>query len=760
MTDTFPRQQARTRNFSLGAPRSFQISADGSRLAFLRSKGGSDPVTCLWVLDLPADPQRPDGGSERLVVDPIAIGAGKDEPEEERARRERSREQAGGVVAFATDAGFTMAAFAIAGQVYTAQLTPDGHGPRQAGAQSPAIDPRPDPAGRRVAYVCNGALRITDLASGTDTELIGPHGEHRPGDVTFGLAEFVAAEEMGRMRGYWWAPDGSALLVARVDNSAVHRWFIADPANPDRPPAEVGYPAAGTPNALVELMIVNVDGSSVPVRWDADAFGYLTTASWDAGAPLIVVQSRGQRRMRLLSVDPETGATSVLRDDSDACWLDIVPGVPGRLADGRIVWTADADGARRLLVASERQLSDGTAEPVTPPGLQVRAVLSVDGDTVLMSGSDGESMETGVWAYGQDGLRRVSGDCTVRPDGTVRRDGTQAALHGHGAAEHRGVHGAIRAGGTTVLTSRSMAGHGLTVTVLRDQPAGPAVAATIGSLAEQPAFGGLRVELLRAGRREIRTALLLPSWHKPGSAKLPVLMDPYGGPHAQRVLASADAYLTSQWFADQGFAVVVADGRGTPGRGPQWDRAVAGDLADPVLDDQVEALAAAAEFSASQHGSDLDLSRVAIRGWSFGGYLSALAVLRRPDVFHAAIAGAPVTDWRLYDTHYTERYLGHPGHNPAAYDRSSLLADAHKLSRPLMIIHGMADDNVVVAHTMRLSSALLAAGRPHQVLPLSGVTHMASQEEVAENLLLLQVDFLRRALDIGASVPGRPAPCR
>ncbi len=743
MTDTFPRQQARTRHFSLGAPRSFQISADGSRIAFLRSKGGSDPVTCLWVLDLPADPQAsPAAGSERLVVDPIAIGAGMDEPEEERARRERSREQAGGVVAFATDAGFTMAALAIAGQVYTAELTPDGHGPRPAGARSPAIDPRPDPAGRRVAYVCNGALRITDLAAGTDAELIGPHGDDRPGDVTYGLAEFVAAEEMGRMRGYWWAPDGSALLVARVDNSAVNRWFIADPANPGKPPAEVGYPAAGTPNALVQLMIVNLDGSSVPVRWDAGVFGYLTTASWDSGAPLIVVQSRDQRRMQLLAVDPQTGATSLLRDDADACWLDIVPGVPGRLADGRIAWTADADGARRLLVASERQLSDRTAEPVTPPDLQVRAVLSVDGDTVLVSGSDAESTEVGVWAYGPGGLSRVSGDCTVRPDGTVRRDGTKAALHGHGAAEHRGVHGAIRAGGTTVLASRSMAGHGLTVTVLRDQPAGPAVATTIASLAEQPALGGLRVELVRAGRREIRTALLLPSWHQPGSARLPVLMDPYGGPHGQRVLASADAYLTSQWFADQGFAVIVADGRGTPGRGPQWDRAVAGDLAEPVLEDQVEALAAAGEFN-----SDLDLSKVAIRGWSFGGYLSALAVLRRPDVFHAAVAGAPVTDWRLYDTHYTERYLGHPDHNPAAYDQSSLFADAPKLSRPLMIIHGLADDNVVVAHTLRLSSALLAAGRPHQVLPLSGVTHMASQEEVAENLLLLQVDFLRRALD-------------
>jgi dipeptidyl-peptidase 4 len=735
MTDTFPRQQARTRHFSLGAPRSFEISADGSRIAFLRSKGGSDPVTCLWVLDLQAGPH----ATERLIVDPVAVGAGNDEPEEERARRERSREQAGGVVAFATDAGFTMASFAIAGEVYTTQLTGDGEGPRQAGARSPAIDPRPDPAGRRVAYVCDRALRIIDLDSGTDSELIGPHGtEH----VSYGLAEFVAAEEMGRMRGYWWAPDGTALLVARVDNSAINRWHIADPANPDRRPAEVSYPAAGTPNALVELLIVNIDGSSVPVRWDSAAYPYLTTVSWESGGPLIVVQSRDQRRMRLLSVDPQTGAATVLSDDSDARWLDIVPGAPARLADGRIAWTADSDGARRLLVAQERELADGAAKPVTPPDMQVRRVLSVDGDTVLLSASDGESTEIGVWAYRPDGLRLVSG--------------------------RGGVHSAVRRGGTTVLTSRSMAEPGLTVAILRDLPVageqgageqgagghgpgGQARAGTIASLAERPVLPGLRVKLLRAGRQELRTALLLPSWHEPGSAKLPVLMDPYGGPHAQRVLASADAYLTSQWFADQGFAVVVADGRGTPGRGPEWDRAVAGDLASPALEDQVDALAAVADGD-----GDLDLSKVAIRGWSFGGYLAALAVLRRPDVFHAAIAGAPVTDWRLYDTHYTERYLGHPDHEGAAYERSSLIADAHKLSRPLMIIHGLADDNVVVAHTLRLSSALLAAGRSHQVLPLSGVTHMASEETVAENLLLLQVDFLRRALSLPTDAGPRP----
>jgi dipeptidyl-peptidase-4 len=226
-----------------------------------------------------------------------------------------------------------------------------------------------------------------------------------------------------------------------------------------------------------------------------------------------------------------------------------------------------------------------------------------------------------------------------------------------------------------------------------------------------------------------------------GGGPLPVIVSPYGGPHGQRVVRSAGAYATDQWIADQGFAVVIADGRGTPGRGPAWDRAILGDLASRVLEDQVDALQA---LAAGQ--PDLDLSRVGIRGWSFGGYLAALAVLDRPDVFHAAVAGAPVTDWALYDTAYTERYLGHPETSPEAYARTSLIERAGQLTRPLLLIHGLADDNVLAAHTLLLSSALLAAGRSHSVVPLSGVTHMTPQEVVAENLLRLEIDFFRTHL--------------
>ena len=706
MTESFPRQQARTRHFTLGLPRSFQISPSGDQVTFLRSRSGEDPETCLWALDVGT-------GAERLVADPEVLGASTaGETEREKARRERVREQALGIVAFACDATHSLAAFTLAGQVWVVGLAAGGAAPRPVPARPGAFDPRPDPDGRRVAYTCEGAVRLVDLDTGKDTLLIGPDGAD---GVTFGLAEFVAAEEMGRTRGYWWAPDGSAVLVARVDETPVPRWHIADPANPGRVPTEVAYPAAGTANADVSLVLAGLDGTRVPVEWDRAAFPYLVTVNWDGTDPLIAVQARDQRRMRLLSADPARGTVAVLREDTDPHWVDIVPGVPAWTGDGRIVWTADSEGTRRLLAAAPEQLAEGTAVPVTPPGLQVRAVADTDGDSVLFTASGEDPTDVGLWLYHDGELARL----TPEP----------------------GVHSGRRSGGTTVLLSRSLAAPGVTVAVRTGRR--PGGETTVTSLAEVPSLPTPRPEVFTAGGREIRTALLLPSWHRPGSARLPVLMDPYGGPHMQRVVAAQGAFADSQWFAEQGFAVVVADGRGTPGRGPQWDRAVAGDLAGPVLEDQVTALEAAAARCA-----DLDTGKVAIRGWSFGGYLAALAVLRRPDKFHAAVAGAPVTDWRLYDTHYTERYLGHPADQAAAYDACSLLGDAPQLERPLLIIHGLADDNVVAAHSLRLSALLLAAGRPHSVLPLSGVTHMTPQEEVAENLLTFQVDFLRKALDV------------
>ncbi|WNZ08893.1 prolyl oligopeptidase family serine peptidase [Streptomyces sp. 11x1] len=701
--ESSPRRHARTQRFSLGAPRAFSVAPDGSRVVFLRSSSGTDRANKLWVMDLG------DGGGERVAADPGALLAGSSEElsAEERARRERLREGGAGIVGYATDAAVELASFALSGRLFVAELRAGTA--RELDVPGPVIDPRPSPDGRYVAYVARGALRVVGAEGDADLALT----EEETGNVTHGLAEFIAAEEMGRSRGFWWSPESDRLLVARVDDTPVRRWWISDPAQPERDPRQVAYPAAGTANAEVRLFVIDLAGARTEVVWDRARYPYLAHVHWSAaGAPLILVQARDQRSQLFLAVDPDTGATRMVHADEDPHWLDLFPGVPAWSPSGRLVRVADEGGAR-VLAVGER--------PLTGPQLQVRAVLDVADADVLVSASAGEAAadpeigEIHVYRVNELGVERVS--------------------------QEPGVHSAVRAGGVTVLVSAVPGRAGAQAQVLRD---GKPVA-TVASYAEDPGMSP-RVRFTQGGARRVPCALLMPSDYD-GVTPLPVLMDPYGGPHGPRVLAAHNAHLTSQWFADQGFAVVVADGRGTPGRSPAWEKEIDGDFT-LSLDDQVEAL----HDLARSH--PLDLSRVAIRGWSYGGWLAALAVLRRPDVFHAGIAGAPVTDWRLYDTHYTERYLGDPAKNAAAYARSSLITDEGLSApaephRPLMVVHGTADDNVVFAHALRLSSALLAAGRPHEVLPLSGVTHMTPQEQVAENLLLLQVDFLKRSLGMG-----------
>jgi dipeptidyl-peptidase-4 len=371
------------------------------------------------------------------------------------------------------------------------------------------------------------------------------------------------------------------------------------------------------------------------------------------------------------------------------------------MSDGRLV-TVHADreaDTYRLMVGGDA---------VTPAGLQVRAVQSAD-DGVLFRASEDDPTEIHLWRW-------------TPTEEWVR------------LSERPGVHSGVEAGEVRVLVSSTPDRPSSTATVTRK---GEPIA-QIENLAEAPEIEA-RPRFLTLGERQLRAALLLPGGREP-DGPLPVLMDPYGGPRGARVLKSGGAHLTSQWFADHGFAVLVVDGRGMDGRGPAWDRAVYRDFS-VTLDDQVDALhAAASEFDF------LDLSRVGIRGWSFGGELAAFAALRRPDVFHAAVIGAPVTDQHLYDTFYTERYLGKPQDEPEVYARSSPILDAAGLERPVLLIHGLADDNVFVTHTLRLSSALFEAGRYHELVLIPDATHLTRSAAVTENILRIQLDFLTRTL--------------
>ncbi len=711
----FHARYARTHRFTAGAPHTVTVCPDGRRVVFLRSSSGTDATSDLWLWDLDAGLERALASSREL------LGAGEEQlPAAEKARRERIRESGSGITSYATDEQARRAVLALSGRIFLVDLQAEGvHATgspaiRELPAQGAAIDPRLSPDGAWVAYAADRGLHLVP----TDPERTPPATLAHPEEptVTWGLADFAAAEELDRARGFWWSSDSTRLLVARVDEAPVQVLYIGDPANPQRPPQEHRYPAAGTPNAQVTLWMIDLDGQAVPVDWALGRYEYLATVRWTChGDPLLLVLTRGQRDAAVLAVDPGTGATRVLRELHDEHWVDVHAGVPAWTSDHRLVTIEVVEDTYRLCL-------DGV--PVTPAGVQVRAVAHAGSDVLLVAAEDPTHRD--VWRWTPD-PPEAGQRLTRVTDGTG-----VAAVSGYG-------------GGLLVLATSSLHQDGTTLTLHRDGTP----LTTVTSHAETPGWRP-RVELLRTADRRISTAVLFPSGYQQGSGRLPVLLDPYAGPHGARVLAASGAHLVSQYFADQGFAVVVADGRGTPGS-PAWERAVAGDLASGVLDDQIAALDAVAE----RH-PDLDLDSVGIRGWSFGGYLAALAVLRRPDRVHAAVAGAPVTEWRLYDTAYTERYLGTDpdGQDAGAYDACSLLPLASGLRRPLMLIHGLADDNVVAAHTLRLSTELLVAGRGHVVLPLTGVTHMTPQEAVTENLLRLQVAFLREALGVAGSPAG------
>ncbi|WP_231650477.1 S9 family peptidase, partial [Streptomyces clavuligerus] len=551
---SFPRQYARTQRYSLGAPRSFTVSPDGSRVIFLRTASGVDRNGCLWVLDLDIGTNGP---QERLIADPEVLlgGVEEDLSTEERARRERVRDGSSGIVGYAVDAAAELAAFALSGRLFTAGL---GTGTvRELDTPGPVVDPRPSPDGRHVAYVSGGALRITGADGEGDRALAGPEGE----GVHHGVAEYIAAEDMGRQRGYWWSPESDRLLIARVDEREVRRWWLADPAHPEREPRSVRYPAAGTANADVQLFLATLDGERTEVVWDRAEYPYLARAHWSsAGAPLLLVQTRNQRTQRYLAVDPETGATRTVHVDEDPDWLELCQGVPAWTPGGQLVRIADEGGAR-VLAVGDRAL--------TGAALQVHAVLDIGAEDVLITAAAGaeaahpEIGEIHVLRVSERGVERVS--------------------------RGPGVHTAVRGGGVTVLSSARLDLSGAAVEVVR----GGEVVARVASHAEQPVLRA-RPRLCLAGVRQIPCAVLLPKDHTASDGPLPVLMDPYGGPHFRRVLAAQNVYLTPQWFADQGFAVVIADGRGTPGPSPAWEKAIRDDIT-PALDDQIDALHALAE---------------------------------------------------------------------------------------------------------------------------------------------------------------------
>jgi len=679
------RELVETRNYSLGQPVSPRITPDGKAVIFLRG-GARDPILRLYEFTV-ADAQV----REILTPEKLLHGAEEKLTAEERSRRERERQSLRGFTSFQLSKDGSKLLVALSGRLYVITRA-DSRVTELPGSNW--IDPHFSPDGRTVAAVTGGELHAIDLETKTDLPLTSGATD----SIQHGVAEFVAQEEMNRREGFWWSPDSRWIAYQETDNSGVECRFIADPLHPEMPPARNFYPRAGTNNAKVRLGIVARSGGTTRwVEWDRENYPYLARIVWnEAAAPLcLLVQNRAQQEEILLSVDPTSSATSELLREKDAAWLNLDrKPMPVWLKNGReFLWTTEHNGAWQV----ELHSADGALEQaITPADFNLDQFIDLnetDRSIVVAGGPDSRERH----------LFRFALEAGAQPQRMTHESGRHGAVFGE--AKEQFLHR------FDLLDGR--AGW----EILRTSDGGKLGA--LPSVAERPSSFP-NVELTRTdGPRAMDAAIVRPRNFGKGK-HYPVILDVYAGPGHKQVIAQPDRYMIDQWMADRGYIVVAIDGRGTPGHGREWERAIRGNLIDVALADQVAGLQALAKQEPS-----MDLKRAGVVGWSFGGYFAAMATIRKPDIFRCGVAGAPVVTWENYDTHYTERYLGLPSEDAEGYHLSNVLTYVTELNQPLLLIHGLTDDNVYAQHSMQLSDALFNAGKTFNFLPLLG-THMVS----------------------------------
>lgn len=729
----FLRQYAETNRFRSGRPNSFAISPDGATVYFLRS-GPRDRVQSLFAYDVKSATER-----EFLSAAKLLGTAEENLSPEEKARRERARQTARGIASFQLSKDGKSMLVPLSGRLHivsTADATSRELKPSIDSAPPP-LDPRFSPDATKIAFIRDGNLWTTDIATAVETKLT----EGATETLTHADAEFVAQEEMGRSRGYWWSPDSKSIIYQTTDTSMVEEVFIADPLRPFAKPQSWRYPRAGKDNAVVTLSVVNIDGSNRhALDWDRKSFPYLATVKWEKQRGVyILVQNRLQTESRLIRFDPRNWESQLILTETDPAWVNIDQDMPAFSDDlPGFFWTTEGAGWPDLQWRMEGPNSSNK-RMVAGGELNLRSLVKVDASR----------RETLVLA-----------SATANDTGAIATEPTQTHLF---SIEYR-------EGETTprCLTCEWPGAHGATVSedgstiVLTTTPEnGPPTSRIFKRAASERGLGTLAGEITSNAEKPLSDPKVEwttvgggkndPLWHaaivrpsnRPRSEKLPVICSVYTGPTSQTVTRTASSYALQQWIADHGFIVVSIDNRGTPGRGRDWERLTHGNLIDLQLNDQAEALKRlGAKYP------ELDLTRVGVYGWSFGGYYAAMAACRRPDVYKAACAGAPVTDWADYDTHYTERYLGLPSENKDGYRIGNVMTWVKDIHTPLLLIHGSADDNVYFTHSLKLMDEAVRSGTSNWIdfMPLAGQTHVVVDPEVVERMYARMMSFFAEHL--------------
>jgi dipeptidyl-peptidase-4 len=681
--------------------RGVEISPDGKLIAYLKAREDDKDRFDLWAYDVPRARHR------QLVDSRTLAGADRALSADEEARRERQRTAAlSGIVEynFAPDSRHLL--IPLNGDLYVYDLArkPGEAVRRLTSTEGYETDARFSPRSRYVSFVRDQNLYVIELANGRERAITREGG----GLVSYGMAEFIAQEEMDRDTGYWWSPDERHIVLARVDESPVAEVERFEIQATGARIVRQRYPATGAANARVGLQVADLSADSrLDLDLGANTDIYLPRVDWfpDSRGIAVQRQSRDQKVLELMRFDALTGRGQVILTERSTTWVPLHRELTFLQKAPQFIWASSRDGFQHLYLYGNdgkllRQLTSG--EYMVVGESPEAAIRAVDERTrhVYFTANLASPVERQLYSVALDSPgepRRVSGgngwhSISMSTDAKVYVDTFSSA------AAPRNVSLRTAAGAllTELLPNKIVEGHPYAPYAMEHVPA---------------EFGSI----VAADGQRLHFKLLKPSTLEPRK-KYPVLVDVYGGPGVQRVTNSWGS-LFHQYLVQHGYVVFALDNRGSGLRGTKFETALNLRMGDVEVQDQLKGV----EFL---RGLDyVDAGRIGIFGWSYGGYMSLMCLMQAPEAFAAGVAGAPVTDWALYDTHYTERYLSTPQANAAGYAASNVLAHADKLRRPLLLVHGMADDNVLFAHSTVLMKKLQDLQAPFDLMTYPGGKH-------------------------------------
>lgn len=673
-------------------PRALKISPDGRLVTLLRNRKNDRERFDLWAIDTIS-------GKERMIVDSEKAGSGAELSEAEKMQRERARIGGSrGIVAYDWSPDGTRILVPIDGDLYLA--TPGGDVARLTDTPDGELNPTVSPKGRYLSFVRGGNLFAIDIATREERQLT--HGADET--MSWGVAEFVAQEEMDRHTGHWWSPDDSLIAVAKVDESGVgiiNRAAIGAEGTKIYPQR---YPAAGTPNAVVELYLIDPLGerqTKVDLGKNPDIYVARVDWSKDGKALYVQRQSRDQKRLDLLAADPATGETRIVLTETARTWLNLHHGFRA-LRDGGFLWWSEKSGHGHLY-----RVANGKWTALTSGDWDVRDVIGVDEakGLVFFTGNRETPLEQHIYAASLSG----GGDVTRLTEAGWWNGGVMDGKAGRIIVSRSNPKQPtqIYLADSSGKRLRWLSENRLT----GDHPYAPYLTAH-----RETQFG----DIPASDGSTLYYRMLTPEL-EPGK-RYPVFMIHYGGPGAGRQVTKSWGGAIQQYLAQQGWIVFAIDNRGTPDRGKAFEDHIHRAMGTVEVEDQ---LAGAAWLKSQPF---VDPGRIATYGWSYGGYLTLKLLQKAPGVFAAGIAGAPVSKWELYDTHYTERYLGDPNAKHSAYPAANALAETGRIADPLLLIHGMADDNVVLEHSTIFMNAMQEKGKPFDLMLYPGQTHRFAGE--------------------------------